>query len=192
MDPAPIKFKVCLVGTTEVGKSSLVHRFAYDQFSDRYLSTLGTKVAKKSLVLETAEGPVGITLIIYDIMGQRALRDSLKEAYFHGAQGLLAVCDLTRPQTLDELHEWVRIAKDQAGDVPVVFLGNKVDLTDRIAIDEARLREEAARHGARHFLTSAKTASNVEASFRDLALRIAARGGLVVVRDGVLVIKADS
>jgi small GTP-binding protein len=176
----------------EVGKSSLLKRFAYDQFSERYLSTLGTKVAKKSVILETPEGPVGITLIIYDIMGQRSLRDSLKEAYFNGAQGLLAVCDLTRRDTLDELDEWVRVAKDQAGNVPIVFIGNKVDLADGIVIDESELRAEAERHGAAHFLTSAKTAANVEASFRALALRIAARGGLVVVRDGALVIRADS
>ncbi|HKZ90103.1 MAG TPA: Rab family GTPase [Thermoplasmata archaeon] len=177
----PIKFKICLVGPMEVGKSSLLHRFAYDQFSDRYLSTLGMKVAKKSLVLETSEGPSEITLIIYDIMGQRSLRDSLKQAYFQGAQGVLAVCDITRDETLDELEEWVRTAKDQAGDVPVVFLGNKCDLRDRLVIHPERLRDVADRHAASHFLTSAKTAENVEASFRALALAIAARGGLVLV-----------
>jgi len=180
MDQAPVKFKICLVGATEVGKSSLLQRFAYDEFSERYLSTLGTKVAKKPVVLESSEGPIQITLIIYDIMGQRSLRDSLKEAYFHGAQGILAVCDLTRETTLDELHDWVRIAKEQAGEVPVVFLGNKVDLRDRFPIDEARLRDEATRHRAPHFLTSAKTAENVEAAFRTLAAAIAARTGLVL------------
>jgi len=64
--------------------------------------------------------------------------------------------------------------------VPVVFLGNKVDLRDRFPIDEARLRDEATRHRAPHFLTSAKTAENVEAAFRTLAAAIAARTGLVL------------
>ncbi|HSN77984.1 MAG TPA: GTP-binding protein, partial [Anaerolineae bacterium] len=36
--------KVCLLGDFAVGKTSLVRRFVYDLFEDKYLSTIGVKV----------------------------------------------------------------------------------------------------------------------------------------------------
>ena len=39
--------KVCLLGDYAVGKTSLVRRFVYNLFDDRYLSTIGVKVSRK-------------------------------------------------------------------------------------------------------------------------------------------------
>lgn len=33
--------KICLLGTFAVGKTSLVQRFTYNRFDERYISTLG-------------------------------------------------------------------------------------------------------------------------------------------------------
>jgi len=40
------KFKVVMLGDFAVGKTSLVRRFVYNIFSDKYLTTLGVKVMK--------------------------------------------------------------------------------------------------------------------------------------------------
>ncbi len=42
-----IQKKICLLGDFSVGKTSLVERFVYNRFSDRYLSTIGVKISKK-------------------------------------------------------------------------------------------------------------------------------------------------
>src|SRR5512136_2366545 len=102
-----IKTKVCLVGEAAVGKTSLIRRYVLDEFEDRYITTLGAKVSKKELLLDSKEKDLKIAMdmTIWDIMGEKGFRDLLKEAFFHGARGILAVCDLTRYSTLKELDD---------------------------------------------------------------------------------------
>ena len=47
-----IQKKICLLGGFAVGKTSLVSRFVHSIFSDRYLTTVGVKIEKKSLTLD--------------------------------------------------------------------------------------------------------------------------------------------
>src|SRR4030067_824856 len=105
-----LKSKICLVGDHAVGKTSLIRRFARDTCDDRYLMTLGTKVSKKELDLVlAAQGlRVRVDIAIWDIMGQHGFLDLLKDAYFTGAQGIIAVLDPTRRMTLDTLGVWIR------------------------------------------------------------------------------------
>jgi hypothetical protein len=43
-----IQKKVCMVGTSGVGKTSLVAKFVHSMFSDKYLTTVGVKMASRS------------------------------------------------------------------------------------------------------------------------------------------------
>lgn len=99
-----IKLKICLAGEAFVGKTSLIRRFVYDEFEDKYITTLGTKVTKKDLQLKVdGADEERVVLMVWDIMGNRGIRDLLQEAYFNRANGALLVCDVTRPETLQEL-----------------------------------------------------------------------------------------
>ena len=44
-----IKKKICMLGAFAVGKTSLVQRFVKSIFSDKYLTTVGVKIEKKTL-----------------------------------------------------------------------------------------------------------------------------------------------
>ncbi|MBK8429800.1 MAG: hypothetical protein IPL28_00260 [Chloroflexi bacterium] len=44
-----IQKKVCLLGDFAVGKTSLVRRFVEGRFDDRYLSTIGVKISRKTI-----------------------------------------------------------------------------------------------------------------------------------------------
>jgi small GTP-binding protein len=170
-----IKAKVCLVGEVAVGKTSLVKRFVLDTFDDRYVATVGTKVTKKTVPVMWRGAPAKMDIMVWDIMGEKGFRALLKEAYFEGCQGVLAVADLTRKDTLYDLNNWIALTKKQVGNVPVVFLGNKMDLRDRIAVPEADLARLGGIHTAPTMLTSAKTGDNVERAFRTVAEAIAGR-----------------
>src|SRR5204863_4259166 len=110
-----IKAKVCLVGDVAVGKTSLIRRFVQDEFDDRYIATVGTKVTKKTVEVEWRGAPAMLDMMVWDIMGEKGFRALLKEAYFHGANGVLAVCDLTRKHTLDDLADWVVVVRKHVG-----------------------------------------------------------------------------
>lgn len=171
------KWKICLVGSVAVGKTSLVRRFVVDEFDDKYLTTLGTKVTKKTLKVSVpghAE-PVAADLAIWDIMGQSNFVDLLKDAYFSGAAGVLAVADFTKRSTLFDLDFWVRKVASVAGNVPVVITVNKSDLILDAEYDLPEVRAFAAARGCEYFLTSAKTGEHVEEAFQALANAVAQR-----------------
>jgi len=172
-----MKVKVCLVGEGAVGKTCLIRRFIHDQFDDRYISTLGAKVSKKELKLPhpKSAGMIEIDMTVWDIMGEKGFRELLKEAYFHGAQGILAVCDVTRKDTLLELPEWIDSVNKVAGTVPLTVLANKIDLIDQQVVSEDEVKKIAESYKAPWLQTSAKSGENVEQGFKSLAELIASR-----------------
>src|SRR3970040_2546326 len=96
-EPKRVKAKGCLVGEHGVGKTSLIRRYVLDEFDDRYIVTLGAKVSKREMTITLQDrGEVLMDMTVWDIMGSRGFRELLREASFHGAQGILAVCDVTR------------------------------------------------------------------------------------------------
>src|SRR5437867_9303807 len=159
VDRQKMKVKVCLVGEGAVGKTCLIRRFIHDQFDDRYISTLGVKVSKKEVVVASPRGDaeIVIDMTIWDIMGEKGFRELLKEAYFHGAQGILAVCDITRKDTLDDLEDWVAAVVKVTGNVPIEFLANKADLKGQMTVTKADIQSAAEAHDAPFLFTSAKT-----------------------------------
>ncbi len=163
--------KAVLVGDKAVGKTSLIRRYVLDVFDDRYLLTLGAKVTKKVEEVDLPERSLKalLELNVWDIMGQVGFRELAKEAYFHGARGILAVVDLTRRSSLDGIGDWIRAVQDVTGPVPLVLLANKHDLPKQAAITPAEVEGAARKLGCTSYLTSAKTGENVEAAFRKLS-----------------------
>jgi small GTP-binding protein len=176
-DVRRIMAKAVLVGDKAVGKTSLIRRYVTDQFDDRYLTTLGAKVTKKVEPVRIPEKGLNVSLElnIWDIMGQTGFRDLLKEAYFHGSRGILAVTDLTRKSTLEGIGAWIRAVDDVTGPVPMVLLANKNDLAPHTEVTPALVAATVAGLGCPWFLTSAKTGENVEAAFRSLARGIVSK-----------------
>ncbi|MEE9150559.1 MAG: Rab family GTPase [Thermoplasmata archaeon] len=167
---AEIVKKVCLIGNSRVGKTSLVKRFILDIFDDKYLKTLGTKVSKKDVMIEYPEKDlkVNLSMMIWDIMGQETFRPLLQDSYFYGAGGALAVCDSTRTETLEALEPWLQSLYDMVGKVPLIFLANKSDLKDSIEVKEKILKNFADKYDATYLYTSARTGDNVEKAFYEL------------------------
>lgn len=170
-----LKAKICLVGDSEVGKTSLIRRFVHDEFDDDYISTLGAKITKKQLRLDFGNGEYEIHMTVWDIMGDKRVTDLLKDSYFDGAGGIMAVCDLTRKDTFGSLDEWITAGNSIIEPVPMTFVGNKLDLANQKSIEGGDLSKYAKSHNSPYFLTSAKTGENVNAVFLDIARRVLLR-----------------
>ena len=171
------KYKICLIGENAVGKTSLIQRFVHNEFSDHYLTTIGTKISKKDVVITypDQDKKYDITMMIWDIMGQKGFRPILSHSYFHMAKGGIAVCDLTRPHTLDELTGWIESMFEITGKIPVILLANKNDLKEQGQFDELELQKKAMEYDADPFFTSALTGEHVNESFQKLAEIVAER-----------------
>jgi small GTP-binding protein len=155
-----IQKKICLLGAFGVGKTSLVSQFVHSLFSDKYLTTLGVKIEKKSVDL----GSQQVDLILWDMHGEDDFQN-VNVSYLRGAAGYLLVVDGTRRatvQTAISLHE---VAERAVGPVPFRLLLNKADLVNDWEVDENIL----ASLGWPILRTSAKTGAGVEQAFEDLA-----------------------
>ena len=173
--PEEVKLKVCMVGDAAVGKTSLVRRFVLDQFNDEYLSTFGAKVMTKDVPVENDSGEkVILKLLIWDIMGETSTLDKLGESYFRGAQGIVAVCDITRYTTLENLPVWFMAVEAFSGEVPAALAVNKIDLKDKVIVvyEDHLVKQYASDIGAKAYMTSARTGENVEEMFKTLAIDV--------------------
>ncbi len=174
MGEETIKKNIILLGDGAVGKTSLIRRFVTDQFSDKYITTIGSKVTKKEIYLANGEDRTHMVLLVWDILGQKGYRFT-QALSFGGIEGALLIADITRKETLTSLSEyWIPSLLSVTGPLPLIFLGNKSDLADEAEFGIEELREVAEAHSyegmkAKAALTSAKTGDNVEDSFADLA-----------------------
>ncbi len=165
-----LKSKICLVGEKGVGKTSLIRRFVLDTFDDRYITTVGTKVTKKEVKVFKPEidADVLVDMTIWDIMGEKGFRELLKDAYFYGANAVLAVADIARKKTLNELDDWIDGVEKIAGKVPVFISVNKTDLIDEAQFSEKEVSQMAKAFESDFLFTSAKSGEGVEQCFKRL------------------------
>ena len=165
--------KVVLLGDTGVGKTSMIRKFVYDVFEDKYISTLGTKVSSKLIIINhpTKDILIEMKFMIWDLMGEKEYQMFQQSAYM-GAQGALIVCDVTRRETLNELPNWIRNLFDVTGEIPIILVGNKNDLSTQKQIEHDDLKEIAGTFEVPAFLSSAKTGENVENAFKILGENI--------------------
>jgi len=164
-----VKKKICMVGAFAVGKTSLVQRFVNSIFDDKYLTTVGVKIDKKSLDVDGET----VDLLLWDIQGEDDL-NKMRTSYLRGAAGYFFVVDGTRAVTLETALQIKALAEETQPGVPSMLLLNKSDLVEEWEIgDEAIGEAEAA--GMETLRTSAKDGSGVEEAFLSLARKMLTR-----------------
>jgi small GTP-binding protein len=166
--------KVCVCGDPSVGKTSLVRRFVLGRYDEKYKSTLGTVVSKKTV--STPKNHDKVTMMIWDISGQPEFK-RIHASAFKNSGGGLAVCDVTRPDTCEHLQGWISSFREHAGsETPVVVLANKSDLGDKDNGVAASFFKMCDEQKIPILSTSAKTGENVEEAFKILADVVSANG----------------
>jgi small GTP-binding protein len=155
--------KVCMLGAFGVGKTSLVARFVSTIFSEKYLTTVGVKIDKKTIDAGFGE----MTLMLWDIYGEDEFQ-TVRDSYLRGASGYLLIADGTRYATLDTAVAMQRRAESAIGRVPFLLLLNKADLDVEWQVDQAALWKIAERNWT-VVKTSAKTGAGVDDAFTKLA-----------------------
>ena len=155
------------MGDFAVGKTSLVRRFVEGKYQDRYLSTIGVNISRKTI----RKDQVQLNLLLWDLAGGE---DFVKyqSSYLRGAVGALVVCDITRSETIKDLAryaEQIRAVNPVAG---LVFLANKSDLENRFDFEPSELAVVSRSWNCPYLLTSAKTGHQVDEAFLMLAEQI--------------------
>ncbi|MHA2101377.1 MAG: ADP-ribosylation factor-like protein, partial [Candidatus Kariarchaeaceae archaeon] len=105
--------------------------------------------------------------------------ESLRQRYLLGISGVVLVFDLTVYESFQNLSKWIQEIRNDLNNfyAPIVLLGNKSDLSDFQVTDDEILKFVASIEDDKvpidYHITSAKTGSNVEESFKKLGNLIA-------------------
>ncbi|MBO3460203.1 GTP-binding protein [Aetokthonos hydrillicola Thurmond2011] len=164
-----IQKKICIVGAFATGKTSLVARFVHGIFSEKYLTTVGVKIDKKTVNVTGKQ----LNLIVWDIYGEDEFQ-KIRMSYLRGASGYLLVVDGTRHNTLKKALDLQKQVEEVVKLAPFILVLNKWDLTNDWEIQSSEI-EELVHKGWKVVRTSAKTGMGVEEVFQSLAENILER-----------------
>ncbi len=171
-----IRFKVVVIGDSGVGKTTIVKRFLGEPFSEIYIKTLGVDFYSKSEIYNfKGVGKVKIFWDIHDFGGQPTFSSIRRLAYF-GAHAGIVVFDVSNVQSFKNLKYWLEEFVTFCGVRPILLVGNKIDLREKVITLSPKVGEKFASMLSESFgievpylETSAKLGINVNKAFKTLA-----------------------
>ena len=154
-------FRICILGDSNVGKTSLLSRYTDKIFKESYNNTIG--VDFKIVTLKYND--IIIKLHIWDTAGQERFK-SIAVNYFKNSQGFIFVYDITDENSFKNVENWIDLAFLNSNTVGINFLvGNKCDREDERKVDKNSAEEFSKIKKLIFLETSAKNDYNVEKLF---------------------------
>ena len=163
-------FKIILIGSSGVGKSSILQRYIQKTFNDSYASTIGVDFFMKSINI----GEKTIKLQLWDTAGTEKFR-SITTGYYRGADAAFVVFDLSAKSSFKAVSEWIENYykyKNPDSEKNVVLIGNKVDLVDKREVTQEEAENYVKDNNIFYFETSAKEGKNIEECFNFMAEKL--------------------
>ena len=157
--------KIIILGSTEVGKTSILNRYFKDEFIGNQISTIGIDFQTKFFKFDSKKVKVNYT----DTAGQEKFR-AISINYLKSADGVILVFDITKQNTFDALEGWLQYIKENKNlDIPKILIGNKADLEDQREVSQEQAEKFADSIGCKFYEGSAKSGENIKESLDEIA-----------------------
>uniref|UniRef100_A0A5S6QB75 GTP-binding nuclear protein n=1 Tax=Trichuris muris TaxID=70415 RepID=A0A5S6QB75_TRIMR len=158
-------FKLVLCGDGGVGKTTYVKRHLTGEFDKKYVATLGVEV--HPLLFHTSRGPICFN--VWDTAGQEKF-GGLRDGYYIQGQCAIIMFDCTARITYKNIPNWYRDLTRVCEGIPIVVVGNKVDIKDRKV--KAKSITFHRKKNLQYYDVSAKSNYNFEKPFLYLARKL--------------------
>ncbi|MHA1784427.1 MAG: Rab family GTPase [Candidatus Helarchaeota archaeon] len=162
-------FKIIIIGSYGVGKTSILNAHISQRFNLDYKPTIGANILKKEMILP--EKNAHVIFNFWDIAGQTLFKN-LRKSFFQGSDAVMLVYDCTRRETFESLEDWYQSVKKYTKKYKVgLLVCNKIDLENRIITEEEGRNKikELKLKNFNYIETSALTTQNVGAAFDHIA-----------------------
>lgn len=165
------EFKIILIGSTSVGKTSIFNKFITGEFPLNIKSTINIECKTKFLKIDNN---LFVKLIIWDTCGVEIFRAVTKQ-YYKGAQAVILVFDLTDQKSFNDLNStWLKDVKNYADkNVQILIVGNKLDLIEQRKVTESQAINFCRENGYKYIEASAKEGTNILKIFEELSFDLA-------------------
>lgn len=162
------RFKISVIGDSDVGKTSLIKKFTHGSFNRDYVKTIGAQFS----VYDRKIGEDYIRLIFWDIAGQDAFH-FLRPSFFNNSKAVIIVYslenNLTGIQSLNRISKWNDDIRKFCGDIPIVLFGNIPNLAHYNNFYNSDIREIASKYNfISYYKTTIKSEFIVIQAFNDL------------------------
>jgi small GTP-binding protein len=166
---ANYNFKFVIIGNHEVGKTSLIRQFVERKFSHDYRATIGLNIFAHNFDFQGNE----INVQLWDIGAQQYFK-RFRKIYYKGAEAAFIVFDITNRESFEKIKDWYEEINQLIDEknIPIVIVGNKVDLSTQRVISTAEgeeLAKSLSETGISYIETSALSGENVINGFELIA-----------------------
>ena len=157
--------KIIILGSSEVGKTSILNRYFNNEFTPNLLSTIGIDFKTKYFKFDDEK----VKFNFIDTAGQEKFR-AISVNYLKGTNGVILVYDITKKDTFDLIQGWIDdINENNKENIGKVLLGNKLDLEEERDVLKDDAQELANKLGCKLFEASAKTGENINEALDEIA-----------------------
>jgi len=158
-----------IVGNHEVGKTSLIRQFVERKFSHDYRATIGLNIFAHNFDFQGNE----ITSQLWDIGAQQYFK-RFRKIYYSGAEAAFIVFDITNRESFENIKVWYEELNQLIDEknIPIIIVGNKVDLSAQRVISSAEgdeLAKSLSESGLSYIETSALSGEKVTDAFELIA-----------------------
>ena len=157
--------KIIVLGSSNVGKTSILHRGFDKEYNPNLLSTIGIDFKTKYFNFDDSK----IKVSYIDTAGQEKFR-AISLNYLKGTDGAMLVYDVTKKNTFELIGTWLDdIRENNKMSIGKILLGNKVDLESEREVSKEEGEKLAELLQCKYYETSAQTGLNVEEAIDEIA-----------------------
>lgn len=145
--------KVVVVGSSGVGKTSVIYRHRFGNRAAPFTATIGASFVECDVETSTEN----VNLQIWDTAGQERFR-CMVPMYMRNSAAAIIMYDITNRQSFEDVDKWSYELRKCCGitDPLVVLIGNKCDLSDKRRVSTVEGQEKALALDARFYEISAE------------------------------------
>lgn len=175
--------KVIVVGNGQVGKTSMITRFAKGIFTNEYKKTIGVDFLEKKMYLTSLGEEV--TYLLWDTAGQEEY-DAITRTYYKGAGACVLAFSTTDRASFDAIESWHQKVTDECGPVTMVLVQNKVDMMDDAQMEARDVEHLAKKLRLKLYRTCVKDDLNIAEVFTHLGTEFIRAGGEAALGAGAI------
>ena len=155
-----IRAKVALIGDPRVGKTCIVSQFIKQYFNNTYQTTLGIDYNTHEIKIK--DSSYTVQLHILDLTGFSVFREQVNNQ-IKDVNFILYVYDSTNLESFQNIKLWKENTKELVTNKNCIelLIGNKIDLKEKIVVDETSIKGIASNYGMKAFSVSAVNLFNI-------------------------------
>lgn len=132
------KAKIIVLGSANSGKTTFCAKHA-NYFSKKYKLTVGVDI----FIIDTIDPEDNLITLTCWLCAPEERFELYHSRFFRGARGAFIIFDLTDINSFTEVDKWKEAIYEYVGKIPILLIGNKLDLKGERVIDYKTAKEYA-------------------------------------------------